>query len=89
MLDILESELPIQEKNFWYEIGVILTKQINGVIQILFNDVENSIIVKIFIEKFNYNISISYNRWEFIEQYELLNNILDFVRCSIYEQVFK
>lgn len=89
MLDILESELPIQEKNFWYEIGVILTKQINGVIQILFNDVKNSIIVKIFIENFNYNISISFNRWEFIEQYELLNYILDFVRCSIYEQVFK
>ena len=89
MLDILKSELPIQEKNFWYEIGVILTKRINGVVQILFNDMKNSIIVKIFIEKFNYNISISFNRWEFIEQNKLLNNILDFVRCSIYEEVFK
>lgn len=47
MLDILESELPIQEKNFWYEIGDILTKRINGVVQILFNDNNNSIIVKI------------------------------------------
>ena len=89
MLDILKSELPIREKNFWYEIGVRLTKRINGVVQILFNDMENSIIVKIFIEKFNYNISISFNHWKFIEQYELLNNILDFVRCSIYEEVFK
>lgn len=89
MIDILKSKLPIQEKNFWYEIGVVLTKQINGVVQILFNDIENSIIVKIFIEKFNYNIAISFNRWEFIEQYELLNNILDFVRHSIYEEVFK
>ena len=89
MLDILKSKLPIREKNFWYEIGVVLTKQIKGVVQILFNDMENSIIVKIFIEKFNYNIAISFNRWEFIEQNELLNNILDFVRCSIYEEVFK
>lgn len=89
MLDILESELPIQEKNFWYEIGDILTKRINGVVQILFNDNNNSIIVKIFIEKFNYNISITLNSWKFIEQYELLNNILDFVRYSIYKEVFK
>lgn len=89
MLDILKSKLPIQEKNFWYKIGVELTERINGVVQILFNDMENSIIVKIFIEKFNYNIAISFNRWDFIEQYKLLNNILDFVRCSIYEEVFK
>ena len=26
MLDILKSDLPIREKNFWYEIGVVLTK---------------------------------------------------------------
>lgn len=89
MIDILKSELPINEKNFWYDIGVELTNRINGVVQILFNDMENSIIVKIFIEKFNYSINMSFKRWEFIEQYELLNNILDFVRYSIYEQVFK
>ena len=88
MIDILKSELPINEKNFWYDIGVELTHRINGVVQILFNDMENSIIVKIFIEKFNYSINMSFNRWEFIDKYEL-NNILDFVRDSIYEQVFK
>lgn len=66
-----------------------INKTNKWVVQILFNDMKNSIIVKIFIEKFNYNISISFNRWEFIEQNELLNNILDFVRCSIYEEVFK
>ena len=87
MIDILKSELPINGKNFWYDIGVELTHRINGVVQILFNDMENSIIVKIFIEKFNYSINMSFNRWEFIDKYELLNNILDFVRDSIYEQV--
>ena len=56
MIDILKSELPINEKNFWYEIGVLLTKRIKGVTQILFNDIENSIVVKIFIERFNYSI---------------------------------
>lgn len=89
MIDILKSELPINEKNFWYEIGVILTKQIKGVIQILFNDIENSIVVKIFIERFNYSIYMSFPRWKLFEQTELLNQILNAVRYNIYEEVFK
>lgn len=89
MIDILKSELPINEKKFWYEIGVILTKRIKGVTQILFNDIENSIVVKIFIERFNYSICMSFPRWKLFERDELSNQILNAVRYNIYEEVFK
>lgn len=89
MIDILDSELPINEKNFWYKIGVILTKRIKGVTQILFNDIENSIVVKIFIERFNYSICMSFPCWKLFERTEVLNQILNFVRYNIYEEVFK
>lgn len=89
MIDILKSELPINEKNFWYNIGVVLQKRIKGIIQILFNDIENSIVVKIYIEKFNYSVCMQFPRWKLFEQTELLNQILNAVRYSIYEEVFK
>lgn len=89
MIDIFKSELPINEKNFWYDIGVILTKRIKGVTQILFNDIENSIVVKIFIERFNYSICMSFPRWDLFERTELLDHILNAVRYNIYEEVFK
>lgn len=89
MIDILKSELPINEKNFWYNIGDILQKRIKGIIQILFNDIENSIVVKIAIEKFNYSICMQFPRWKLFEQTELLNQILNAVRYRIYEEVFK
>lgn len=89
MIDILKTELPIKEKNFWYDIGVVLTKRIKGIIQILYNDFENSIVVKIIIEKFNYSICMQFPRWKLFEQTEVLNQILNAVRYNIYEEVFK
>ena len=89
MIDILKSELPINEKNFWYNIGAVLQKRIKGIIQILFNDIENSIVVKIVIEKFNYTVCMQFPRWKLFEQTELLNQILNDVRYNIYEEVFK
>ena len=89
MIDILKSELPINEKNFWYNIGAILQKRIKGKIQILFNDIENSIVVKIFIEKFNYSICNAFPIWEHTEEHEVINMILDYIKYNIYEEIFK
>ena len=89
IIDILKSDLRINEKNFWYNIGVILTKRINGIIQILYNSLDDSIIVKIFHERFNYSICMQFPRWKLFEERELINQILNAVRYKIYEEVFK
>ena len=93
IIDILKkkkkSDLRINEKNLWYNIGVILTKRIKGIIKILYNSLDDSIIVKIFHERFNYSICMQFPHWKLYEERELINQILNDVRCKIYEEVFK
>lgn len=89
IIDILNSELNIKEKKFWYDIGAILTKKINGIIEILYNSLDDSIIVKIFHERFNYSICMQFPRWKLFEESELINQILNTVRYKIYDEVFK
>lgn len=88
MIDILEANISENTKRFWDNIGIILSKRIKGIIDILYNEIENSIKVKISIEKFNYTISMQFPCWKLYEQTELLNNILNVVRYNIYEEVF-
>lgn len=88
MIDILEANISVNAKSFWDNIGIILSKRIKGIIDILYNDIENSIVVRITIEKFNYTISMQFPCWKLYEQTELINHILNAVRYNIYEEVF-
>ena len=85
MFDILKSNLPLEYKNFWYNIGVKVQKYINGVVQVLVFG--QDINIKIFIEKFNYGINFSfpYN----LKEEEILQHILNGIQLKIYEEVFK
>lgn len=89
MIDIFESEISDNNKLFWRSICDELTKQINGEIQILYNDFNDSIIVKVIIERFNYTICMTFPRGKEFERSKLLNQILQYVRYNIYEVVFK
>ena len=87
MLDILKSDLPLKYQNFWYNIGVKVQKHINGVVQVLFDSTSTQIIIKVFIEKFNYGIYFSFPYR--LEDKEILQHILNGIQLKVYEEVFK
>lgn len=67
--------------------GVKVQKYINGVVQVLFDITSSQIIIKIFIEKFNFVVyfSFPYN----LKDKEILQHILNGIQLKIYEEVFK
>lgn len=87
MLDILKSDLPLEYQNFWYDMGVKVQKYINGVVQVLFDTTLNQVIIKIFIEKFNFGVCFTfpYN----LTDKEILQHILNGIQLKVYEEVFK
>lgn len=87
MLDILKSNLPLEYQNFWYDMGVKVQKHINGVVQVLFDSTSTQIIIKVFIEKFNFGVyfSFPYN----LKDNEILQHILNGIQLKVYEEVFK
>ena len=87
MLDILKSDLPLEYQNFWYYMGVKVQKYINGVVQVLFDSTNMQIIIKVFIEKFNYFIYFSFPYR--LTDKEVLQHILYGIQLKVYEEVFK
>lgn len=87
MLDILKSDLPLEYQNFWYDMGVKVQKHINGVVQVLFDSTSTQIIVKVFIEKFNFGIYFSFPYR--LTDKEILQHILNGIQLKVYEKVFK
>ena len=87
MLDILKSNLPLEYQNFWYDMGVKVQKYINGVVQVLFDTTNTQIIIKVFIEKFNYGIYFSFPYR--LTDKEILQHILNGIQLKVYEEVFK
>ena len=87
MLDILKSNLPLEYQNFWYDMGVKVQKYINGVVQVLFDTNNTQIIIKVFIEKFNYGIYFSFPYR--LTDKEILQHILNGIQLKVYEEVFK
>ena len=87
MLDILKSNLPLEYQNFWYDMGVKVQKHINGVVQVLFDTTNTQIIIKVFIEKFNYGIYFSFPYR--LTDKEILQHILNGIQLKVYEEVFK
>ena len=87
MLDILKSNLPLEYQNFWYDMGVKVQKHINGVVQVLFDSTSTQIIVKVFIEKFNFGIYFSFPYR--LTDKEILQHILNGIQLKVYEEVFK
>lgn len=87
MLDILKSDLPLEYQKFWYDMGVKVQKHINGVVQVLFDTISNQIIIKIFIEKFNFGIYFSFPYR--LTDKEILQHILNGIQLKVYEEVFK
>ena len=87
MLDILKSDLPLEYQNFWYDMGVKVQKHINGVVQVLFDTTNTQIIIKVFIEKFNYGIYFSFPYR--LTDKEILQHILNGIQLKLYEEVFK
>lgn len=87
MLDILKSDLPLEYQNFWYDMGVKVQKHINGVVQVLFDSTNTHIIVKVFIEKFNFVIYFSFPYR--LTDKEILQHILNGIQLKVYEEVFK
>lgn len=87
MLDILKSDLSLEYKNFWYDMGVKVQKYINGVVQVLFDSISTQIIIKVFIEKFNFVVyfSFPFN----LTDREILQHILNGIQLKVYEEVFK
>lgn len=86
MLSILKSNLPLEYKNFWYDMGVKVQKNINGVVQVLFEPISNQIIIKIFIEKFNFGVYFSFPYY--LKDNEILQHILNGIQLKLYEEVF-
>lgn len=86
MLDILKSDLPLEYQNFWYDIGVKVQKYINGVVQVLFDSTTTQIIVKVFIEKFNFGVYYSFPYR--LTDKEILQHILNGIQLKVYEEVF-
>lgn len=89
MEDILKSNLPVNEKNFWYSAGAKIQRRVKGIVQVFYNNIENTIVIRIFFEKFNYSISSSFPRWQLIDETNVINQILNSVRFNIYEEIFK
>lgn len=88
MLDILKSDLPLEYQNFWYEMGVKVQKHINGVVQVLFDSTNRQIIIiKVFIEKFNFGIYFTFPYR--LTDKEILQHILNGIQLKVYEEVFK
>ena len=87
MLDILKSDLPLEYKNFWYDMGVKVQKHINGVVQVLFDSTSTQIIIKVFIEKFNFGIYFNFPYR--LTDKEILQHILNGIQLKVYEEVFK
>lgn len=87
MLDILKSDLPLEYQNFWYDMGVKVQKHINGVVQVLFDSTNTQIIIKVFIEKFNFGIYFSFPSR--LTDKEILQHILNGIQLKVYEEVFK
>ena len=87
MLDILKSDLPLEYQNFWYDMGVKVQKHINGVVQVLFDTTTTQIIIKIFIEKFNFGIYFSFPYR--LTDREILQHILNGIQLKVDEEVFK
>jgi hypothetical protein len=87
MLDILKSDLPLEYQNFWYDMGVKVQKHINGVVQVLFDSTSTQIIIKVFIEKFNFGIYFSFPYR--LTDKEILQHILNGIQLKVYEEVFK
>lgn len=87
MLDILKSDLPLEYQNFWYDMGVKIQKRINGVVQVLFDSTNTQIIIKVFIEKFNFGIYFSFPYR--LTDKEILQHILNGIQLKVYEEVFK
>ena len=87
MLDILKSDLPLKYQNFWYDMGVKVQKHINGVVQVLFDSTNTQIIIKVFIEKFNFGIYFSFPYR--LTDKEILQHILKGIQLKVYEEVFK
>lgn len=87
MLDILKSDLPLEYQNFWYDMGVKVQKHINGVVQVLFDTTSSQIIIKIFIEKFNFGVYFSFPY--ILKDKEILQHILNGIQLKVYEEVFK
>ena len=87
MLDILKSDLPLEYQNFWYEMGVKVQKHINGVVQVLFDSTNTQIIIKVFIEKFNFGIYFTFPYR--LTDKEILQHILNGIQLKVYKEVFK
>ena len=88
MIDILKSDLPLEYKNFWNDIGVKVQKHINGVVQVLFDTASDNIIIKIFIEKFNFGVYFSFPCMLQDKEF-FLQDILNGIELKVYEEVFK
>ena len=86
MKEILKSDLPLKYQNFWYNIGVEVQKQINGVVQV-FVTPTGLIEIKVFIEKFNYGMYFSFPYELTVDK--ILQEILSEVESKIYKEVFK
>ena len=89
MEDILKSNLPLNEKNFWYSVGAKIQSRVKGIVQVFYDNIENTIIIRTFFEKFNYTISNSFPCWLLIEETNVINQILDSIRFSVYKEIFK
>lgn len=85
MIDILKSDLEIKYKNFWYDIGVKLQRHIKGIVQI--SVLGKEVFIKIFIEKFNYQIVYSFDYR--LNDNSILQHILNGLQYNIYKEVFK
>ena len=85
--NILKSDLPLEYQNFWYDMGVKVQKYINGVVQVLFDTISSQIIIKIFIEKFNFGVYFSFPYH--IKDKEILQHILNGIQLKVYDEVFK
>lgn len=88
MIDILKSNLPLEYQNFWYEMGVKVQKHINGVVQVLFDTTNTQIIIKVFIEKFNFGMYFTFFTYRLTDK-EILQHILNGIQLKVYEEVFK
>lgn len=89
MYNILKSNIDIRAKNFWYDIGMTIQKRVKGIVQVLYCENDNSIIIKIFFKKINYNVSFKFYLNCLYERINVLNNICDELRYDIYEKMFK
>ena len=89
MEDILKSKLSATAKSFWYGVGVKIQKRVKGVVQVLYNEITNSIVIKIFFEKFNYIINTEFPCSKLLEESFVVNSVLNSVRFNIVEELFE